>query len=119
MPKYTLDDLDDLEEAAAHAKPVEQSRALREVTKVLEQEFISYAVIGGMDFYLRGSGRTTSDVHIAVNDSPRMDALLGLFDPDPNIFLPATKMQWLAGVARIFVKVDGRTVQIDLLTTGS
>lgn len=85
MPKYTLDDLDDLEEAAAHAKPVEQSRALREVTEVLEQEFISYAVIGGMNFYLRGSGRTTSDVNIAVNDSPRMDAILGLFDPDQKL----------------------------------
>ena len=90
MPTYTVEDLEDLEEASESATPIEQSTALALVANVLEGSSIAYGVIGGMNFYLRGSGRTTGDVDIAVDRRPRMDALLNLFNSQqrliPNVF---------------------------------
>ncbi|KAH8663797.1 hypothetical protein BGZ61DRAFT_539102 [Ilyonectria robusta] len=80
MPSYQADDLDDLEFAAEGASPDQQSIASSRVVRIFEENTITYGVMGGMNFYLRGSGRTTGDVDIAVHNRPRMDALLDIFN---------------------------------------
>lgn len=80
MPSYTLDQLDDLEEQAQEPSPQYQRSALALVSSLLEQNAIAYGVMGGMNFYLRGSGRTTGDVDIAVDNQPRMSYLLDIFN---------------------------------------
>lgn len=80
MPTYTENDLDGLEEAAENASPDHQTIALEFVAGVLEENSITYGVMGGMNFYLRGSGRATGDVDIAVDNPPRMGDLLTVFD---------------------------------------
>lgn len=80
MPSYTLDQLDDLELAAEGSSPETQEAALVLISGLFEQRSIIYGVIGGMNFYIRGSGRTTDDIDIAVDSTPRMDTLLNIFD---------------------------------------
>ena len=80
MPTYTIEDLDDLEVAAEAASSLQQSTALALVVSIFERNSITYGVIGGMNFYLRGSKRTTLDVDIAVDNRPRMDDLLDIFN---------------------------------------
>ncbi|PNH26968.1 hypothetical protein VD0002_g6671 [Verticillium dahliae] len=75
MPNYTEDDLEHLEESAEMARPGHQAQALALVAGVLERNAIAYGVMGGMNFYLRGSGRTTGDVDIAVDLGMLMDAI--------------------------------------------
>ncbi|KAK2602273.1 hypothetical protein N8I77_008822 [Diaporthe amygdali] len=119
MPSYTDDQLDDLEEAAETSTPQDQKAALAIVSGLLERNAISYGVMGGMNFYLRGSGRATGDVDIAVDNPPRMDSLLTIFNSHPNIYRPGNRMQWASGVARLFVSVQGRLVQVDLKPKGA
>lgn len=80
MPSYTFDQLDDLEEQAEDTPPQHQRVALALISGLLEQHAITYGLMGGMNFYLRGSGRTTGDVDIAVDNPPRMDSLLNIFN---------------------------------------
>ncbi|RNJ58301.1 hypothetical protein D7B24_004941 [Verticillium nonalfalfae] len=80
MPYYTEDRLEYLEESAQTARPGDQSQALALVAGILERNAIAYGVMGGMNFYLRGSSRTTGDVDIAVDNPPRMEALLSIFN---------------------------------------
>ncbi|KAK7422971.1 hypothetical protein QQX98_001261 [Neonectria punicea] len=119
MPLYREEDLDDLEISAENANPDEQSVALGRVVRIFEENAITYGVMGGMNFYLRGSGRTTGDVDIAVDNRPRMDALLDVFNNQEGVYRPANRMQWVSGVARIFVDVKGQLVQIDLKPKGA
>ncbi|KAG7120169.1 hypothetical protein HYQ44_004665 [Verticillium longisporum] len=106
MPNYTEDDLEHLEESAETARPGHQSQALAFVAGILERNAIAYGVMGGMNFYLRGSGRTTGDVDIAVDNPPRMEALLSIFNSHRR-------------VAQIFVDIRGQLVQLDLKPKGS
>ncbi|EGY23288.1 uncharacterized protein VDAG_04726 [Verticillium dahliae VdLs.17] len=149
MPNYTEDDLEHLEESAEMARPGHQAQALALVAGVLERNAIAYGVMGGMNFYLRGSGRTTGDVDIAVDNPPRMEALLSIFNSHRSTRLtfkvdlgmlmdairesmPAvcakigdemdgdsSEMQWVSGVARIVVDIRGQLVQLDLKPKGS
>ncbi|CRK30354.1 hypothetical protein BN1708_000886 [Verticillium longisporum] len=112
MPNYTEDDLEHLEESAETARPGHQSQALAFVAGILERNAIAYGVMGGMNFYLRGSGRTTGDVDIAVDNPPRMEALLSIFNSH-------RRMQWVSRVAQIFVDIRGQLVQLDLKPKGS
>lgn len=80
MPSYTLDQLDDLELAAEGSSPETQKEALVLISGLFEEHSIIYGVIGGMNFYIRGSGRTTDDIDMAVDSTPRMDTLLNIFD---------------------------------------
>lgn len=80
MPSYTLDQLDDLEMATEDSSPADQRAALAYVAGLLEQHSITYGVTGGINFYLRGSGRTTEDIDIVVDNAPRMDAILDIFN---------------------------------------
>jgi predicted nucleotidyltransferase len=80
MPKYTLDEQDDLEDAAEAPRPDAQSKALQLIAQILEQHSIAYAVMGGMNVFLRGSLRTTTDVDIAVDNPPKMEVLLDIFN---------------------------------------
>ena len=84
MPKYTLDEQDDLEEAAEAPSDEEQSEALRVIAQILEQNSIAYGVMGGMNAFYRGSGRTTTDVDIAVDNPPKMEVLLDIFNDHPK-----------------------------------
>lgn len=84
MPTYTNDDLDDLEMAAETAAPNQQLEALAFVAKSFESNGIAYAVMGGMNFHLRGSGRLTTDVDIAVDHPPPMAEILGVFSNCPR-----------------------------------
>ncbi|KAG7145250.1 hypothetical protein HYQ46_006015 [Verticillium longisporum] len=126
MPNYTEDDLEHLEESAETARPGHQSQALAFVAGILERNAIAYGVMGGMNFYLRGSGRTTGDVDIAVDNPPRMEALLSIFNshrrlvlPFINVYRPTNRMQWVSRVAQIFVDIRGQLVQLDLKPKGS
>ncbi|KAG8158094.1 hypothetical protein KVR01_011855 [Diaporthe batatas] len=119
MPSYTMDQLDDLEEQSESTPPHYQTLALALVSGLLEANAISYGVMGGMNFYLRGSGRATGDIDIAVDNQPRMDNLLNIFNNNPAIWRPASRMQWASGVARLFVNVQGRLAQVDLKPKGA
>lgn len=82
MPSYTLEGLDDLEMSAETATPEDQKVALAFVVGILEDIPIGYGVMGGMNFHLRGSGRTTTDIDVAIDNSPRMRDLLRVFDSE-------------------------------------
>jgi hypothetical protein len=85
MPSYSIDDLDDLELAAEAANPEQQLAALEFVATMFEENSIVYGIMGGFNFYLRGSGRTTDDVDIAVDNPPRMDAVLDIFNDQQRL----------------------------------
>ncbi|POS76765.1 hypothetical protein DHEL01_v204830 [Diaporthe helianthi] len=119
MPSYTIDQLDDLEEQAESTPPQYQTAALALVSRLLEDNAITYGVMGGMNFYLRGSGRATGDIDIAVDNRPRMDSLLDIFNNHKDIWRPAGRMQLVSGVARLFVNVQRKFVQVDLKPKGA
>lgn len=79
---YPPADLDDLEEEAAGADPEQQKAALQIVGEIFNSSELTYALMGGMNFYLRGSGRTTQDVDIAVTKSHSLEAILNLLNDD-------------------------------------
>lgn len=80
MPTYTDDDHDEMVEIASDARPDCQKEALAIIVDILERNQIAYGIMGGMNFFLRGSDRMTHDVDIAVDNPPRLDALLSLFE---------------------------------------
>jgi hypothetical protein len=89
MPSYTIDELDDLEQQAQNTPPQFQRAALGLVSSLLEENAITYGLIGGMNFYIRGSGRTTGDIDIAVDNRPRMDSLLNIFNDHRESVVPS------------------------------
>ncbi|KAK4100772.1 hypothetical protein N658DRAFT_496859 [Parathielavia hyrcaniae] len=112
---YPPADLDDLEEEAESARPGHQKIPLEAVADIFNSNQVVYGLMGGMNFYLRGSGRATQDVDIAVsNGAPSLEVALTLLNPDDRITRPRNKMSWVGGVARTFVRVGGQQVQIDL-----
>jgi hypothetical protein len=79
---YPPADLDDLEEAAAVALPDQQKIALQIVADIFNSHQLSYGLMGGMNFFLRGSGRTTQDVDLAVTRAQSLEATLNLLNGD-------------------------------------
>ncbi len=79
---YPPADLYDLEEAAEGAGPDQQQKGLQIVADIFNHHQLSYGVMGGMNFYLRGSARTTQDVDIAVTGSQSLEATLDLLNQD-------------------------------------
>lgn len=79
MPLYDIKDMDRLEENARRATPAQQQTALRFVVGLLEGNCITYGVMGGMNFFLRGSGRATDDVDLAIDSPPLLGNVLELF----------------------------------------
>ncbi|EEY23381.1 predicted protein [Verticillium alfalfae VaMs.102] len=108
MPHYTQDDVTRLEMRTKHSGPDQMMQALAVVVGILERKKISYGVMGTMNLFLCGSGRSMGRVDIAVDSPPRIEDLLRLFDG-----------HWAVGVAKIFVDVKGALVQFDLTTQES
>jgi len=79
---YPPADLDDLEEAATEATPAHQKEALQIMADIFNAHQLPYGVMGGMNFYLRGSGRTTDDVDLAVTGTQSLQATLDLLNED-------------------------------------
>ncbi len=79
---YPPADLDDLEEAATEANPGNQKEALQIMADIFNAHQLPYGVMGGMNFYLRGSGRTTDDVDLAVTGTQSLQATLDLLNDD-------------------------------------
>ncbi len=77
---YPPADLDDLEEEAETATPEQQRRGLQVVADIFNAAGLPYALMGGMNFYLRGSGRTTQDVDLAVSGAVQLEAILNLLN---------------------------------------
>ncbi|KAK3293764.1 uncharacterized protein B0H64DRAFT_364605 [Chaetomium fimeti] len=109
----THGELTELEEQAESASGRHQTTALGIIASIFNNAGLAYALMGGMNFYLRGSGRTTQDVDLAVNRRPSLGHILDLLNnesrPGPN-----SRMLWASGVARIFVRVNSHVVQLDL-----
>ncbi|KAK3940927.1 hypothetical protein QBC46DRAFT_353750 [Diplogelasinospora grovesii] len=105
------DALYDLEVAAEKARPDQQKAALNIVADIFNAAGLAYGLMGGMNFYLRGSGRTTQDVDVAVTRQFQLGQILDLLNNEDRITRPRTAH---GGVARIFVLVDRQYVQIDL-----
>lgn len=84
MPTYTDDDHDEMLVMAARTNSDSQMEALEIVVDILERNRIAYGIMGGMNFFLRGSDRTTQDVDIAVDKPPRLNVLLSLFENIPT-----------------------------------
>ncbi|KAK3906124.1 hypothetical protein C8A05DRAFT_29989 [Staphylotrichum tortipilum] len=111
---YPPADLDDLEEEAESATPQQQRAALQIIGDIFNGTGLAYALMGGMNFFLRGSGRATQDVDLAVSGTVQLAAILDMLNNDERITRPANRMSWLSGVARIFVRIGTQQVQIDL-----
>jgi hypothetical protein len=79
---YPPADLDELEEAATEATVSAQIEALQIVADIFNHHQLPYGLMGGMNFYLRGSGRTTDDVDLAVTGSQSLQATLDLLNHD-------------------------------------
>lgn len=79
MPFYDIKEMDRLEENARRASPAQQQTALRFVAGLLEENRITYSVMGGMNFFLRGSERATDDVDLAIDSPPLLGNVLELF----------------------------------------
>ncbi|KAK3324876.1 hypothetical protein B0H66DRAFT_106284 [Apodospora peruviana] len=113
----TIEELDDLEEDALDCTISQRLEALQIVAAVFDLNGLDYGLIGGTNFFLRGSDRTTTDVDIAVTGRTSMAEVLEMLDHDPRITRPASDrpMLWVSGVARVFVLIDDtQNVQIDL-----
>ncbi|KAL2131437.1 hypothetical protein VTI74DRAFT_5106 [Chaetomium olivicolor] len=111
---YPPADLDELEEAATLATSEQQKEGLQVIGDIFNANKLPYGVMGGTNFYLRGSGRTTDDVDVAVTGTQSLEATLNLLNEEERVTRPRNKMSWLGGVARIFVLVRRQQVQIDL-----
>ncbi len=79
---YPPADLDDLEEEATAATPNQQKEALQIVADIFNAHGLPYGLMGGMNFYLRGSGRTTDDVDLAVTGTQSLQSTLDLLNDD-------------------------------------
>jgi hypothetical protein len=79
---YPPADLDDLEEEAESATPEQQKIGLQIVGDIFNRNQLVYALMGGMNFYLRGSGRTTQDVDLAVSKLQSLESTLDLLNED-------------------------------------
>jgi hypothetical protein len=79
---YPPADLDELEEQAEPAEPDEQKDGLQIVADIFHRSDLTYALMGGMNFYLRGSGRRTQDVDLVVTKSQSLEATLDLLNED-------------------------------------
>lgn len=79
---YPPADLDDLEEASESAQPDQQIKGLLVVADIFNRHNLSYGLMGGMNFYLRGSGRTSQDVDIAVTGSQSLEKTLYLLNDE-------------------------------------
>jgi hypothetical protein len=79
---YPPADLDELEEAATEATPAQQRDALQIVADIFNHHGLPYGLMGGMNFYFRGSGRATDDVDLAVTGSQSLEATLDLLNDD-------------------------------------
>ncbi len=77
----TLDELEGLEDKAGHANPDQQRAALQIVADIFNHNQLTYALMGGMNFFLRGSGRTTEDVDLAVTGDRKLEETLDLLKP--------------------------------------
>ncbi|KAJ4289258.1 hypothetical protein N0V88_007008 [Collariella sp. IMI 366227] len=93
-------DLDELEEAATAVSPEQQKEGLQVVADIFSTHDLPYGVVGGANFYLRGSGRTTDDVDVAVTGNKSLEAALDLLNDEKRVTQPRIKMSWLGGVAR-------------------
>ncbi|KAK4235159.1 hypothetical protein C8A03DRAFT_18062 [Achaetomium macrosporum] len=111
---YPPADLDELEEAATNATPNHQKEALQIIADIFHHHNLPYGLMGGMNFYFRGSGRSTDDVDLAVTGTQSLEETLDLLNDDERIIRPRNKMSWIGGVARTFVRVGEQAVQIDL-----
>ncbi|KAH6848027.1 hypothetical protein B0I37DRAFT_156188 [Chaetomium sp. MPI-CAGE-AT-0009] len=111
---YPPADLDELEEVATEATVSQQIEALQRIADIFNHHKLPYGLMGGMNFYLRGSGRTTDDVDLAVTGSQSLQTTLDLLNHDERVTRPRNKMSWMGGVARTFVRVGEQQVQIDL-----
>lgn len=63
---YHIDNLDDLEEKAADANSRNFAAALDYISRLLNRNSVSWALMGGYSLSLRGSGRQTFDIDVAV-----------------------------------------------------
>lgn len=79
---YPPADLDELEEAATEATPGQQKEALQIVADIFNRHQLPYGLMGGMNFYFRGSGRSTDDVDLAVTGAQSLQATLDLLNED-------------------------------------
>lgn len=79
---YPPADLDNLEEAATEATSNQQKEALQIVADIFNTHQLPYGLMGGMNFYLRGSGRTTDDADLAVTGAQSLQATLDLLNAD-------------------------------------
>ncbi|KAH6622548.1 hypothetical protein F5144DRAFT_594885 [Chaetomium tenue] len=113
---YSVVDLDEFEEEAESADAQHQTAALKIIASILNNAGVTYGLMGGMNFYLRGSGRTTQDVDLAVGRSNSLSAVLDLLNNERS---PGSRMLWASGVARIFVRVRNQLVQLDLKSQGA
>ncbi|KAK4139941.1 uncharacterized protein C8A04DRAFT_32579 [Dichotomopilus funicola] len=111
---YPPADLDELEEEATQADVSSQVAALQIVAGIFNRAGLPYGVMGGMNFYFRGTGRTTDDVDLAVTGEQSLEKTLELLEGEERITRPRSRMAWVGGVARTFVRVDKQQVQIDL-----
>ncbi|KAH6621682.1 hypothetical protein B0J18DRAFT_433149 [Chaetomium sp. MPI-SDFR-AT-0129] len=111
---YPPEDLDELEELAEAATGPQQEAALQIIAAHFHDAHLAYGVMGGLNFCVRGSGRATQDVDVAVSKNRSLEATLGLLSGDNRITRPKSKTAWVSGVARIFVLVGRQQVQIDL-----
>ena len=68
---YTADELDDLEELASDPSDANLRRASNYMVHLLAESRVGHGLMGGYSLYLRGSGRRTIDVDIAVNCTMR------------------------------------------------
>lgn len=84
---YPPADLDDLEEAATQATPEQQREALQVVADIFNAHQLPYGLMGGMNFYLRGSGRTTDDADLAVTGTQSLQATLDLLNEEEWLVL--------------------------------
>lgn len=64
---YFPEDLQSLESEAVHASYGHQTAALQIIADALKLRGVSYAVIGGMNFCVRGSGGNTQVIELALD----------------------------------------------------
>ena len=63
---YHINDLDDLEEKAVDANSRNFAAARDYVSRLLNRNSVRWALMGGYSLSLRGSGRRTFDIDVAV-----------------------------------------------------
>ncbi|KAI9729158.1 MAG: hypothetical protein M1834_007065 [Cirrosporium novae-zelandiae] len=120
---YTADHFPSLMVASQNADNRNLISAADYLAQILQTNGVVFAFMGGFAVNLRGSGRTTHDVDIAVGTT--MLELRQTFIQQQRVVLPAGPT---SGVLRIFVKTGGpwdgfdipeKTVEIDLILSGA